>query len=310
MPNIPASLLNDVLGRPSPWWLSRLSAEARGALSGVELLATTAQKIQLGRQIYGDGRSATESFCLRDAHGGFDMRIAEAQVILTHGRRLRQFSLNRGDVPLHVDLSDFLSCSGSSVTQVAEEAESLAERTRRNSYASPFWFTKEQLEGHFWNSCTQHTTRCAPKSRKRVCEVYENPNMFVELGCGAGKTAPYANLDEFRSQPNAELSLFSCISFLRIFSPISVKTQRAFDACVEWRLRVECQQSGCWCSVWGSAEDYASCGFSILDGAIGVDMFDALGNPLFLVNALCTTAPLAVYASCYPSDSIINSDVD
>ncbi|AYU80790.1 hypothetical protein LdCL_290035600 [Leishmania donovani] len=306
--NASIGMVKDVIGRSCPWWLSRLLAETRGTESTPKLLTTSAQRLQVGGQLSGSCDNPALFPFRHTLHLNASTPIAEAQVIMTHGRRLRMVSRNYGDVKWHVDLSDFLSCSGTCLTEVEEEVERLTQLTRRNSYTSPFWVTQLQLESHFRNALAGFSTGCPPSNLAHVCEVYENPNMFVELSCGAATTARYANLGEFRMQPHLGLSLKSCISFLRVFSPINVQTRRAFDACVESRLRLECQQSGCWCSVWGTAQDYASCGFAPLDGAIGVDVFDALGNPLFLIHALCTTAPLDVFSRCYPNDSIFISD--
>ncbi|CAG9578026.1 conserved hypothetical protein [Leishmania major strain Friedlin] len=307
MSNSNAGILKDVIGRSCPWWISRLLAETRVTESTLKLLTTSAQRLQLCGRLSRNGGNRALFSPLHIPHLHASTSIAEAQVIMTHGRRLRMVSRNNGDVKVHVDLSDFLSCSGTCLTEVEEEVERLAELTGRNSYTSPFWLTQPQLESHFRNALAGHSTGCPHAYSAHDCEVYENPNMFVELSCGTATTARYANLGEFRIHPYLQLSLISCISFLRVFSPINVQTRRAFDACVEWRLRWECQQSGCWCSVWGTVQDYASCGFATLDGAIGVDVFDALGNPLFLIHALCTTAPLDVYSRCYPYDSIVTS---
>ncbi|CBZ23744.1 conserved hypothetical protein [Leishmania mexicana MHOM/GT/2001/U1103] len=307
MSNSNAGMLKDVIGRSCPWWLSRLIAETKETESSLKILTTSAQRLQLRSQLRGNGENPAPFCPLSSVQLRASTSIAEAQVIMTHGRRLRMVSRNSGDVKLHVDFSDFLSCSGTCLTDVEVEAVRLTELTRKNSYTSPFWLTQPQLESHFRNALAGLSTGCLPANSPHVCEVYENPNMFVELSCGTATTARYANLGEFRAQPHADLSLIACLSFLRIFSPINVQTRRAFDACVESRLRWECYRSGFWCSIWGTVQDYANCGFSTLDGAIGVEVFDALGNPLFLIRALCTTAPLNVYSRCYPNDSIFTA---
>ncbi|GET90581.1 hypothetical protein, conserved [Leishmania tarentolae] len=308
MPNSNVCLMKDVLGRSCPWWLFHLVPETWRAENSLQLLTTPAQRHQLrGHLCVSDGNASACAFT-----PNIDLQVctssAEIQVIMTHGRRLRMVSRNCGDVKLHVDLSNFLSCRGTCVTEVKEEAVRLAELTRRKLYASPFWLTQAQLESYFQNTSATYRTGCSCANSMHVCEVYQNPNASVELTCGTETPTRYANLDEFRARPHVPVSLMSCISFFRIFAPINVKTRRSFDPCVEWRLRLECQRSGCWCSVWGTAEDYASCGFSTLDGAIGVDVFDALGNPLFLIHALCTTAPLDIFTSCYPTDSVFTDD--
>ncbi|KAG5499437.1 hypothetical protein JKF63_08000 [Porcisia hertigi] len=308
MSSFTACVHTDILMRPPPWWASTLIAEIRGAETCLKLLTTPAQQFQLGRQACGGAgnnarRSWTRTVCVSTATD-----TLEAEVILTHGRRLKRVSLHRGDVELHVDLSEFLSCRGTALTEVAEKVKLLAECTQKNSYTSPFWLTQMQLEGHFHNPNIRLSTRCSPGNSSRISEVYGNPNKLIELNCGSAATARFANLDEFRNQPHLEPCLHSCLSFFRIFSPINVKTCLRFDECVERYLRVECQRSGCWCSVWGTPEDYTSCGFSTLDGAIGVHVFDGLGNPSFLIRALCTTSPLDIYARCYPHDSIFESD--
>ncbi|KAG5473936.1 hypothetical protein LSCM1_04572 [Leishmania martiniquensis] len=305
MPNGSTTRFNDVLWRPLPWWIHRIAVKTIEAHRCRHLVTTPAQQLHI-REKVSSCRGHVAEFRRAIGLCAQDTGITEAQVCLSHGRRLRHVSRQRGDVPLHVEFCDFLSCKGTSVTEVMEEARRLAERTRLKSYTSPFWFTQPQLENHFRNSVVQWCTHCMSTDRPSVCEVYENPDTFVELGSGSAATVRYANLDEFRSQRDAELSLIACLSFLRVFSPINVHTRRAFDACVESRLRVECHRSGCWCSIWGTAEDYKKCGFSTLDSALGVDVFDALGNPMFLIHALCTTTPLRVFESCYPNDCIID----
>ncbi|KAG5474228.1 hypothetical protein CUR178_04342 [Leishmania enriettii] len=307
MPCTGAPLFNDVLRRPSPRWFTALMAELMVPHGDPQLVTTSAQQYQLSGRERSDGSKAAShlrhyGLCLGDP-----TQLEEAQICLAHGRRLRRVSPQRGDIPLHVDLCNFLSCKGTSVTKVAEEAERLDKRTQSKSYTSPFWLTQPELLGHFQNPLIQLYTRCSLGHWTRVSEAYEDPNVFVEFDRGSKATTRYANLDEFRTQPNSALPLFACMSFFRMFSPINVHTRRSFDACVEWRLRVECQRTGCWCSIWGTAEDYDKCGFSTLDGALGVDVFDALGNPLFLINAFCTTAPLEIFASCYPHDCIADS---
>lgn len=295
--------LVDVLQRPVPWWLGSLLSADSTHLSR-NLFLTTGQRMQVGTMIFASSESEKASY-RREGFGCITAHSpAVVQAMLTHGRFYRVVTRNHGDVTFHVDTADFLSHEGRALTTVQSELELLHERTRQHHFASPFWLSEAQAR----HICAYRTMR----QRLRwvgddVAQLFQKPGLHVELSSGLSEFTRYINTDALCSSSPSAKGVQMCLSAFRCFTPINVRTKQRFDATVEICLRVECLHSGCWCSVWGTAEDYASCGFRALDGALGVDVFDELGNPAFLICALCTTAPLEVYAACYPNDSICAS---
>jgi hypothetical protein len=268
------------------------------------LLLTAAQRRQLFTMIFGVDRMHVSG---ADTHLGWrttGFSPFTAQAMLTHGRFLRLVSRNRGDVVVHVELSDFLSCHGQALTTVPHEIDALTLRTRRDELQSPFWVTKSQAT----ELCTYGTVQCqfhfVSPSSSAIAEAFASDATSMLLTCGTSEATRYVNWGTLCSCVVNAAALRTSVSFFRCFHPINVRTKQHFAWAVELRLRVEAMSSDCWCSVWGSAEDYESCGFRVLDGALGVDVFDDLGNPSFLVHALCTTTPLEVYAARYPNDCI------
>ncbi|KPI87737.1 hypothetical protein ABL78_3210 [Leptomonas seymouri] len=293
-----ATVMRDVLQRRLPWWVALpLSASSAGTSGG--LFLTFAQRRQLFTISVSNRESDTGlGYCIAD------MSPCSAQSMLTHGRFFRVVDLNRGDVLQHVDTSDFLSWEGLTLTTVPEEIDSLEARTRRNALTLPFWVTEPQAMQLCSYESVNALFNCAASDSATVSDAFHNRDTFVELAGGTSELVRYVNWGALCSGVHNLAFLRSCLSFFRCFFPINVRTKHRFDTVIEIRLRVEAMNSGCWCSIWGTTEDYEKCGFSVLEGALGVDVFDELGNPAFLIHALCTSSPLEVYAACYPNDSI------
>ncbi|KAK7200211.1 hypothetical protein NESM_000072500 [Novymonas esmeraldas] len=304
---LPAPPILDVLGRPGPWWLSHLFQDSPAAADSAGVATTAAQHLKLGAWMTGDVSGTVIKLWRNDLLAASCLPLEEAEATLTHGRQLRRVSETRGDVDLHVDFADFLSCEGVALTKATTEVQLLTARTLQRAYTSPFWLTQGQM-GQCWSEIANwKLRRAASTTVLPLREKFHDSDIFVELGGGDEGGERYVNVDEVTATRGTSALLRRCLSLFRVFTPISVRTRRPFDARVALRLRAECFHSGCWCSVWGTEEDYASSGFAALEGAIGVHVVDTLGNPLFLIHALCTTAPLDVLVSCYPNESLLIS---
>lgn len=297
--------LRDIHGRCPPRWLLRRFPHT--LLSGSCSTATLVTRAQ-HQQLTGLGNLPACARAGSGCQGALCVERfandAEAHTTLTHGRFVRRVTPNGGDVPPHFHFSEYLSVRGTPLTDSAAEMRQLEKRARAGLYQSPFWLTQAQLTDYFGQAHQRRDFACGPTSAISTAELFQNSAVFVELNRATGKSVRVVSLDEFHLSRDTPLPLFRLLSYLRVFSPINVRTLRGFDEGVELRLRVECYRSGCWCSVWGSVEDYASRGFAVLPGALGVDVFDSLGNPHFLIHALCTTSPVDVFVTCYPNDSV------
>ncbi|KPA80721.1 putative mitochondrial hypothetical protein [Leptomonas pyrrhocoris] len=298
-----AIMARDVLQRRMPWWATSFLAAPSAGASG-SLLLTSAQRRQLSSMTVRGGDGADSARRFHKACSLCDTSLNSAQAMLTHGRFLRLVDSNRGDVVIHVDTTDFLSWEGTTLTTVPEEAALLERQTRLNALMLPFWVTEPQATELCAYESVQRSLRCASSGSAIIADAFQNRDTFVELTCGTSEVTRYVNWEALCSRSLPPVTLHSCLSFFRCFVPINVRTKRAFDTVVAMRLRVEAMCSDCWCSVWGTADDYERCGFRVLDGALGVYVFNGLGSPAFLIHALCTTTPLEVYAACYPNDSI------
>lgn len=305
-----ATKTRDVLRRPAPRWAGQaasLLSVSTGSKDAVQLFFTAAQRRQLSGLLFFPRRDDDALRVLENWPRTSDTLLTAAQAVLTHGRFFRLVNPNRGDVVLHVDTCDFLSCEGAALTSLPHEIAMLEERTRTRSLLLPFWVSERQARELCAYQQMQRRFRCASSDSATMADVFQNNNVFLELTCGTPEVVRYVNWEALCSGVISSTTLLMTLSFFRCFSPINVRTRRRFDFAVEVRLRVEAMSSECWCSIWGTAKDYEQCGFKVLEGALGVDVFDELGNPAFLIHALCTTTPLEVYAACYPNDSICAS---
>lgn len=291
-----------MLQRSLPWWIAALLPADSADLGG-GLFLTTAQRLQVGTMISAnpEGGQLHRKAGSRGIIAGCS--AVSVQAMLTQGRFYRMVNRNKGDGVWHVDTADFLSCDGRELTSVPGEVELLRERTRQGGLTSPFWLSEEQTERLCAYQAMRNRMGCDTAAGSSGGRPFQTPGVFAELTCGSSVTTRYVNV-EMLSTTTVPGRLQMCLSAFRCFLPINVRTRRRFEAAVDVCLRVECLSSGCWCTIWGTAEDYKSCGFRVLDGALGVDVFDELGNPTFLIHALCTTTPLDVFAACYPEDSL------
>lgn len=236
---------------------------------------------------------------------------AAAVACALHARRTCRVHTHRGDTLPDFDLTaPCLSPRGVSLTKDPSAQVALAAVAARKGYSSPFWLSVADisaLASFTKGALTSLGILSTVQEKGMLRHLYRESNEDASTVVNdRSELSRVVNLCELQGRQHKITARMNSISFFlfRKFRPINVRSCRPFDPSVEDRLRAESVCSGCWCSVWGTREDYELCGCTVLRGALGVQVFDAVGNSVFLINALCTEDPAAAYAAAFPSRTI------
>ncbi|AAZ10326.1 uncharacterized protein TEOVI_000533700 [Trypanosoma equiperdum] len=249
------------------------------------------------------------------------LNVDYARAALIHGPFERKVRMSSGDSLVTVDFTaSALSMRGVALTDdvtVMKEAVGLAEERH---YTSPFWLSTGELRYFMKGMNTL--------SLYLHCDF----SAAFSAGAGSGGAIPSVlvhndrgercrvmNLSEFvttsaKYKPKVkrngitstnDINHFSAFIFFREFTPVSVLTRSAtFPKDIEDCIRRYCILSGCWCTIWGTPEEFREAGHDVHEGSLGLWVFDELGLPLFLVNALSCLDVAAAFSYVYPNDII------
>ncbi|KAF8276427.1 hypothetical protein BCY84_15286 [Trypanosoma cruzi cruzi] len=284
---------------------SALLKKASAAVRPMAHVLTLSQVHQLGLSVrpeYLLDAILPEEALWSTIHAGF------ARAVLVHSERWRKINRRRGDVPVVVDITaPALSARGVALTSSEEALSTLDRIAKEHGYETPFWLTREEIMYFVFSHGRVQTFLNFDASRfpgpLRAGESIPS----VELENDRGEICRVMNVSEFLKKvvPSASgvnrYGLFHCF---RQFLPINVLTKRRFSHDVEDALRKCSISFGCWCSVWGTIHDYKKLGFEVLDGPLGVWVFDELDSPMYLTSAFSCTNPKAVFSHVYPNDLI------
>lgn len=291
---------SDVLGGPCTRWLSCTSNACRSN----QFYLTQAQVGQIGAPGLG---------CLaRTQRGpsGYDspqpsdfLSTSEREALgaaLVHSRPWCRVHPSKGDVLVDFDVkAAFLSIRGSCIYSTDDQALALTQIQNRKQYSTPFWVSLPETKLlHTWKYA-YGALHLAPSL---IESTFSDAEIAPEVVNDRGIHCRVLNLEEVQVTPfvsNFHFHLF------RRFTPMSVRTRLPFSHDVTDRIRAECCASRCWCSVWGTLEDFVAVGVEPLQGALGVWVLDALGNEVFLTNAMCTKNPRAAYQIAYPNHIVV-----
>lgn len=181
----------------------------------------------------------------------------------------------------------YLSTDG---TPLTEDPRSIRKLDKCSQYSTPFWITEEE---------TTILSRHLPDD----FNAFHSSNKFhthsVPIRTLRGDYIPVVNVEEVISTSSA-MNLRSFLSLFRVFQPISIKTRQPFPSSIALLLRIECWRTRCWCSIWGTEEDFSNENISCLDGALSVNVFTEHGNELALTNGLRTSNSAEVYRIVFP----------
>ncbi|EKF32902.1 hypothetical protein MOQ_003236 [Trypanosoma cruzi marinkellei] len=235
-------------------------------------------------------------------HAGF------ARAVLVHSERLRKINRRRGDVPVAVDITaPALSVRGVALTTSEKALSTLSGIATEHGYEMPFWLTREELMYFVFSHERVRMFFNFDASRSSGPLRAGGSIPSVEVENDRGNICHVMNVSEFikRVPPSTSgVNRYGLFHLFRQFVPINVLTKRRFSHDVEDALRKCSISFGCWCSVWGTLHDYKTLGFEVLDGPLGVWVFDELDAPMFLTSAFSCANPKAVFSHVYPSDLI------
>ncbi|KEG06689.1 hypothetical protein DQ04_12741020 [Trypanosoma grayi] len=148
-------------------------------------------------------------------------------------------------------------------------------------------------------NCDESYHKCVHDSKETV------PSVEVEND--RGERCRVMNLSAFagpttsgRRAVNHQFALYA----FREYVPINVRTRCRFSHSVEDALRAHSMLFGCWWTVWGAPDDFKAVGADVLQGPLGVWVFDEWGSPLFLVSALACEDAVAAVAHAHPGDIV------
>lgn len=196
-----------------------------------------------------------------------------------HERRGEAWSINI--------TTPYLSIRG---TPLTEDMASILKLNERTDYSLPFWITENELfllsqylPDHF---IANHS---ADKFHTRSVRIRKS----------FGEDVSVINIQEVMSKPSS-MNMTSCLSLFRIFDPINVKNRQAFSSSIALLLRIQCWKTRCWCSIWGTEEDFTEESISCFEGALSINVFTKHGNELQLTNALRTTNSAEAYRIVFP----------
>lgn len=264
----------DIFGNELPRWVSRLAPESCTASN---YCLTHAQLLHLG--IFG----ACKPIQFVNLTSSVDWCCA----CLTQCRPHKYIHERRGEEWNTNITAPYLSINGKNLTNDTLSIQKLDEHTQ---YLLPFWITEKEVF---------QLSRCLPEdfTTYQVGQKFSaNSEIIVN---SRGKRIPVVNIQEVIS-PHSKINLFSFLSLFRLFEPVSVRTRQAFSSSVSLQLRVECWRTRCWCSIWGTKEDFDHKNDSCLEGALSVNVFTKHGNELLLTNALRTSNAAEVYRRTFP----------
>lgn len=296
------ALVVDVFGRSLPLWVQRCVAGS-SAHTVVECISA-AQRLQLGLRFdaYGSSLHVSPTYRFLLVRSPVDSEVS--RVCLSHTRPCRRVSLRCGDVTCTLDRGcDHLSCRGVPLTDNEDALQQLSRVASQQGYRLPFWVSLEEAVQLPPASRWQRGATAALGASQWV-----DKRLLVEVVNDRNTACSVCNVEELhRAFPACLARDAQLFSYCRKFRPVNILTKRAFDPVVEDRLRRECHRTGCWCSLWGTPDDFAAAGVGALRGALGLHVFDKGGNELFLTNAFCTEDPIAAFAVAYPNETVFET---
>ncbi|CAD2213451.1 hypothetical protein AGDE_11149 [Angomonas deanei] len=213
--------------------------------------------------------------------------------------------VNQGDVKTVVDFrAPFLSVCGTAVSTDAASLEALQQRHLNRNYRLPFWISNSEATFLLNFPYVKRALSIDHTLFERRSHLFANDAVAVSVLDG-GASKRVVNLEELtRKDMDFETTIRYCFYFFRLFEPINVATRQPFDKYVTNRIRLESVMSKCWCSIWGTAEDYAAAGIPLRDDPLDLVAVDLFGNELTLISAMGTVSPQDCFSQVYPSKAI------
>lgn len=213
------------------------------------------------------------------------------QACITHCKQRKYVSIMSGETFDITITSPYLSANGSALTFDEKSISNLDSMSR---YISPFWLTES--ESYFL--CRYLPEIFDYSHARKVFTSTTETQLVVDR---ANELVSVVNLQEIIRNYTS----FSPLTFLRlfrIFEPINVRTKKPFLPSTAMLLRTICWRRRCWCSIWGTTEDFSSVGIRCLDGAITVNVFDQAEHDLLLTSSLNTSNVAGAYTLCFPQN--------
>nr|CCC89753.1 conserved hypothetical protein [Trypanosoma congolense IL3000] len=262
-------------------------------------------------------KAPTLPFVLEEALNGV-MHAEGARLALAHCPQVRQVTLSNGDTPVLVDIvAPALSMRGVALTHDVVAMEAAVAMSEKRRYTSPFWLSRREIQYFvaktpFFGSFL----RCNFSMISSGATGVDIPSL--KLVNDRGEECCVMNLSEFSSTASGLVTVchgntdaicgvhhIHSFFLFRQFSPVNVFTRRAsFSHEVEDAIRRYCMRFSCWCSVWGTLEDFKAAGIDVLEGPLGLWLFDEWDMPFFLTSALSCVNVKAAFAHVYPNDVI------
>ncbi|ORC93402.1 uncharacterized protein TM35_000012790 [Trypanosoma theileri] len=268
----------------------------------------------------------------------YTLHAGIARATLVHSQRLRRLDVNRGDTPVVVDITaTALSARGVALTNDESTLSKMRELAKERHYDSPFWLTREEMEYFvFSNNRLQRLFNCnIPHSNGGLDNYKKIPSIEVEnerkQKCHVMNLSEFAKITSSTFSFNSSLSSSSsnnnnnnmmmtnttvspegrglnhntAFHMFRQFRPIDIRTKSLFPPDIADALRKYSMTTGCWCTVWGTPNDYTALDLKVPEGPLGVWVFDAEDSPLFLTPALTCDNPVKALTHVYKDDHII-----
>lgn len=308
-----AKNLVDVYGRQVPRWVLRVQGGPAAMGAAETEMMTSAQRRQLGFYTPATPSSSSSSTALFPSRPVVEAMAARDRACLAHSRPNLVVHRSRGDVVFSLDYQhDYLNIAGEALTRDAGALHRLGELTAARAYTLPFWVTRGEVEAGAAADLAWSRMLFGHSVLNRLPELFSDDQRCVVLPdhnrCVVNLAEICAPFLAATRTATEERKVMLVCHFCRQFRPIRFGRWSCFDASVAERLRFDCFTFHRWCSLWGTADDYASHGIEVLEGAISVPVFDALGDELQLIPALATKDVAAAYCEAYPECSILLVD--